>query len=214
MNGDGGHRSGGHGDGAERVAPCMDVAITSGSARISQTAGGGTLKVRQIESDDFVRLGRLFTRLSPRTIYLRFFNAMRAPSEASLHHLADVDHEWRQALVAEGEDHETVGVARYDRDAAHPDHAEVAIVVEDAWQGQGLGKLLLASLAREGLRHGVSVFTGNVLGENERMLTLARHLNPQTTVRLDHGEWRLEIPLEPIARTTAVSSDMAVVDEG
>jgi acetyltransferase len=166
-------------------------------ARARRLAGGAVVALRPIEPEDTDRLRRLFFRLSSRTIYLRFFSPVREPSPAGLHHLANVDHDLRQALVGVADDGEIVGVARYDRDPASPGRAEVAVVVEDGWQHRGLATVLLAGLADDARRRGVSVLTASVLGENERTMTMAKHLAPATRARLDQGEWLLEIPIGP-----------------
>jgi RimJ/RimL family protein N-acetyltransferase len=179
--------------------------LSSTSPPARHLDGGAAVTVRPIEPEDAARLRRLFFRLSPRTIYLRFFGPVREPSPSHLRHLANVDHDLRQALVAVADD-EIVGVARYDRDPATPARAEVAIVVEDAWQRQGLAKELLAGLADDAQRHGVTAITATVLGENERTMNIARHLNPAIRARLDQGEWLLEIPLAPRMTPTKESS--------
>ena len=154
---------------------------------------GRTLTIRPIRDDDVDRLRRLFYRLSPETVYRRFFQPVKRPSEKLLHHLAEVDHQLRQAIVAELDD-EIVAVARYDR-ASNTPVAEVAILVEDAWQGHGLGRRLLRRLALDALEHGVADLTATVLGENQRALRLAHHVAPDTRGHLDHGEWLLDIHL-------------------
>jgi RimJ/RimL family protein N-acetyltransferase len=169
----------------------MSTGLLPGGPSMIEDAG---VTIRPIEADDAERLGRLFHRLSPETVYLRFFGPVKAPSDANLHFLADVDHDRRQAFVAVV-DGETVGVARYDRDGASQDRAEAAIVIEDAWQGRGLGITLLSRLATDASRHGVRTLTASVLGENQRMLHLARRLAPATTTRIDSGQWHLEIPV-------------------
>lgn len=159
----------------------------------TMTVEGRTLTIRPIRDDDIDRLRRLFYRLSARTVYLRFFQPVKRPSEKLLHHLAEVDHDLRQAIVAELDD-EIVAVVRYDREAPTP-VAEVAVVVEDAWQGHGLGRKLLRRLAVDALEHGVAELTATVLGENQRALRLAHHVAPGTHGQLDHGEWLLDIRL-------------------
>jgi GNAT superfamily N-acetyltransferase len=156
---------------------------------------GAVVGLRPIEADDVERLHRMFFRLSPAAVYLRFFSPIRTPSRSVLRHLATVDHDRRQAIVAVVDD-EIVGVARYDADVAHPDRAEVAVVVEDAWQRHGLATGLLSRLADEARCHHVDVLTANVLGDNQPTMTLIRHLAPATTARIDHGEWLVEIPLD------------------
>jgi RimJ/RimL family protein N-acetyltransferase len=154
----------------------------------------GVLTTRPLEESDADQLRDLFTRLSPRTVYLRFFSPVKAPNDAALHHLANVDHDRRDAVAAVV-DGQIVAVARYDRSREDPSKAEVAVVVEDAWQGQGVGTVVLTELAKRAEGRGVHLFTASVLGENQRMMALARHLGPLRT-RLDHGEWELEIPLD------------------
>ncbi|HEV8553586.1 MAG TPA: GNAT family N-acetyltransferase [Casimicrobiaceae bacterium] len=66
-----------------------------------------------------------------------------------------------------------VGVARYVVDPAAL-RAEVAIVVGDAWQGQGLGRRLLATLLEHAQGAGVREAVGIVLATNRAMLRVAR----------------------------------------
>src|SRR5437773_11632846 len=76
---------------------------------------GASVRVRAIRPDDEPRLMALCHRLSPRTVYERFFSFRRLlPEEA--HALANVDYRQRMALVAEvadGQEPELIGVARY-----------------------------------------------------------------------------------------------------
>lgn len=155
---------------------------------------GTVIQLRELHAGDEEALRRLFFRLSPATVRLRFLQPVETPSPRVLHYLADVDHDRRQAIAAVV-DGEVVGVARYDRFRDAPDRAEVAVVVEDAWQGRGVGKVLLNALARDARDHGVASLTATVMGENRRMLSIARRLAPKTRVQLDHGEWELETPL-------------------
>ena len=76
---------------------------------------GASVRVRAIRPDDEPRLMALCRRLSPRTVYQRFFSVRRlVPEEA--HAFANVDYRQRMAVVAEvddGPEPELVGVARY-----------------------------------------------------------------------------------------------------
>jgi GNAT superfamily N-acetyltransferase len=146
-------------------------------------------------ADDVEALRRMFFRLSPETVYRRFFRPVREPSEATLRHFAEVDHELREALVAEV-DGELVGVARYDRPGTDAADAEVAIVVEDAWQHRGLGRRLMRRLATVASDHGVRVFTADVLGGNRAAMHMLRTLSPSATVQITSGEVVVRAPLE------------------
>jgi GNAT superfamily N-acetyltransferase len=174
-----------------RVAP-PSVAPPPPTTHVLRDARAVT--VRPLAAGDVERLRRLFGRLSPTTVYLRFFQAIPAPSDKALSHFAGVDHDRREALAAviAGE---IVGVARYDVDPGDPTRAEAAIVVQDDLQHHGLGALLLSQLSQVAKTRHVTTLTGTVLGENRRMLSLAHRLSTATTARLQHGEYELAIPI-------------------
>jgi GNAT superfamily N-acetyltransferase len=54
--------------------------------------------------------------------------------------------------------------------------AEFAVVVADAWQGQGLGRRLIARLLQLAQAAGMRSIRGDVLSENRRMLAVLRDL--------------------------------------
>ena len=76
---------------------------------------GGTAHIRPIRPDDVEQLRALHARLSPQSIYFRFFSPIPRIPEPQLHRLAEVDYRDRFALVAEL-DAQVVAVVRYDRD--------------------------------------------------------------------------------------------------
>lgn len=144
------------------------------------------LLVRPIEPQDAARLERFFYRLSPETVYRRFFSAIPAPPAGATAHLATVDHDQREALVALDHD-EIVAVARWDRFAPRAAEAELAVTVEDAWQHRGLGRALVRMLASEASRHHVVELKATVLSDNRAALALASGMHPDE-VRLDGSE--------------------------
>jgi GNAT superfamily N-acetyltransferase len=156
-------------------------------------ADGSVVEVRTIEAADVCRLRRLFDRLSPTSVYFRFFAPIRRPRAGVLEHLAAVDHERREALVAVVDD-EIVAVARYEA-GADGDEAELAVTVEDAWQGRGLGKLLSRRLARLARRRGFTAFTATVLGENRAALSLMHSITPDVDVQFRSGQYDVYVPL-------------------
>jgi len=154
---------------------------------------GTELFVRPIEPGDVCRLRRMFDRLSPLSIYYRFFAPLRAPRAHMLERLAHVDHERREALVALVDD-EIVGVARYEGGDDGPS-AELAVTVEDAWQGRGLGAVLSRRLANLAVDRGFDGFTATVLGENRVALHLMRKISPLADVRFASGQYGVYVPL-------------------
>jgi GNAT superfamily N-acetyltransferase len=154
-----------------------------------------SLHVRPIEVFDGERLTRLFARLSPRSVYQRFFAPIHRLTPDQVRRFVEVDHRCREALVALDDD-EIVAVARYDSDCGARD-AEVAVTVEDAWQRRGVGRVLTRRLALLATARGFDGFTANILGENRAALALVRDLAPSASLRWDDGAYRVSIPFAP-----------------
>jgi GNAT superfamily N-acetyltransferase len=159
---------------------------------------GIALTVRPIEITDVERLARMFGRLSPESVYSRYFSPIQRLPRSALLRLVDVDHCRRDALVALDGD-EIVAVARYsevsDEDDDTTGAAEIAVTVVDDWQHRGLGRRLarrLAVLARE---RGYVEFVARILATNRPALGLVRKLAPDARVRYAGGEYETRLPL-------------------
>jgi GNAT superfamily N-acetyltransferase len=145
------------------------------------------LEVRAVNPDDADRVRRLFQRLSPESIYRRFFTLFPAPPASVLHRLTTVDHGDHEALaVLEGD--EIVAIASWDRPAHAAGEAEIAVLVEDAWQHKGLGRSLVRMLTGEAARHGITVLNATVLADNHPARRLAATVAHPDSVVLDGPE--------------------------
>ena len=153
----------------------MDIMMDQEERARSLALRDGTpVRLRPIRADDGPALVALFGRLSERTIYQRFFTVRRSLPAEWVHLFTHVDYQKRMAIVAERDTEGgpvIVGVGRYD--VTEPaDTAEIAIVVEDAWQRQGLGTILLHAIMRAGEARGIRTCRVDVLAENRAMLRL------------------------------------------
>ncbi len=154
--------------------------------RTVRLRNGARVRLRPIRPEDEDRLIALYGRLSPESARQRFFTSMKWLPRAWARYFANVDYHDRLAVVAEREEAGRIfliGVARYDA-AGTPGSAEIALVVEDAWQGLGLGGILLDEILQAGAQRGIREFRADVLADNRRMLELlARHTDvmAQTT---------------------------------
>ena len=151
---------------------------------------------RPVRPDDDALFRRLWPRLSPDTVYRRFHSPIHGLPAETVHRLVTVDHDRREAVAAVigGE---VVGVARYDRSPADPATAEFAILVEDAWQGAGLGRQLLTELFELAARRGIATLTATVQRDNDRVIGLIRRLLPLSTFTPDGDVLDVRSPLDP-----------------
>jgi RimJ/RimL family protein N-acetyltransferase len=150
---------------------------------VSYTLPSGVrVVVRPIEPDDKDRLVNGLRQLSLDSIRKRFLAAKPSFSRSELRYLTEVDGVNHIALVAVLQDdpEQLVAVARCVRLPDRPDTAEMAVVVGDPWQGQGLGRELARRLADAALAVGIRRFAATMLGDNEAarrlMHTFARRL--------------------------------------
>jgi GNAT superfamily N-acetyltransferase len=157
---------------------------------------------RPVRPEDGALLRRMWPRLSRDTVYRRFHSPIRTLPDDAVRHLVTVDHDCREAVVGVVGG-EVVGVARYDRSPTDPGVAEFAILVEDAWQGVGLGRQLLLALIDLAGRRGVRTLTASVQRDNDRVIGLIRQLLPGSTFRDDEDVLAVESPL-PVTDRLAV----------
>jgi RimJ/RimL family protein N-acetyltransferase len=153
------------------------------------TTDGTPVTVRAIRPSDAERLIAFYDRLSEHTAYQRFFTVMKRLPPDWARMLANVDYVRRLALIAEVDTPagpELVAVARYEP-TADPKTAEVAFVVQDAWQNRGLGTALLHDLLRAAQARGIERFSAYVLAGNRRMLDLIGRFTRVTERKLDSG---------------------------
>jgi GNAT superfamily N-acetyltransferase len=163
--------------------------------------------IRPIRADDGDELSASHMRLSPESRYRRFLSAKPELTVADVRYLVEVDGVDHIALVAtrqspEGE--RIVAVARCIRTPEHPDTGEVAIVVADALQRQGVGGRLVAELARRAVGQGITRFRATMLSENLGIQRLLSQLAVGPIKRWHHGEIsEMEITLPSAAPLAA-----------
>ena len=157
---------------------------------------GSSLSVRRIRAEDAAALQRLVGRSSDRSIELRFFGPMKELSDELARKFSDVDGKERFALVAlDPEDpEEIVGVVRYGREKG-TEGAEYAALIEDRFQGRGLGIGLTRRLVEAARENGIRHLHALVLRENVGMLGLLRSLDLPERMRWQDGSERVEIDL-------------------
>ena len=159
---------------------------------------------RPVRPDDRTLFCRMWPRLSRDTVYRRFHSPLRYLPPETVRRLVTVDHDRREAVAAVVGG-EVVGVARYDRSPTDPSTAEFAILVEDAWQGIGLGRQLLVKLIDLAADRGVRTLTATVQRDNDRVIGLIRRLLPGSTFTPDEDVFTVVSP-RPRAPSPALAA--------
>ena len=159
---------------------------------------GRTVGIRPIVATDVPALMEFHARLDPRTVYLRFFGIHPVLAEHEATHFCCVDYQARYALVAEL-DGTLIGVTRYAL-APGTSSAEVAFVVADAYQGQGLGTLLLEHLALAARQRGITTFTAETLASNGPMQEVFRQTGFVSTSHMSMGVADVHFAITPTQR--------------
>jgi GNAT superfamily N-acetyltransferase len=156
---------------------------------------GMSVLVRAIRADDKDAILESFKGLDDETLYSRFFAPKKDLSERELKQLTEVDFDQTVALVItlSADGHERIiGGGRYIsyKDPEGLISAEFAMIVEEDYQGLGLGKLIFKHLISIARAQGISKFEAEVLPANERMLSLLRKTGlPMTMVTRDESAY-------------------------
>jgi RimJ/RimL family protein N-acetyltransferase len=132
---------------------------------------GRTIEVRALRPDDREDMLAAIGRTSPQSLQRRFFVPKRGFSETELAFFMNIDFDNHVALVAQIDEDgrpSIVGGGRYI--VVKPDQAEIAFVVVDAYQRQGIGAALMHHLARLAREAGLKELIAEVLPENTAML--------------------------------------------
>jgi len=165
---------------------------------------GTEIIARPIRPDDLAALQRFHTRLSQQSIYLRFFGVMPELSEERARYFTHLDGVDRFAWIGidPRQPDEIIGVVRMDREPG-TDGGEYAAIIEDRWQGRGVGFALTRLVIDAARRRGYRILFAIVMPENLRMLNLLRDLGLPTHTRWVDGAQRVEVDLTTEPRITA-----------
>src|SRR5262245_16577630 len=113
------------------------------------------LSIRPVRRCDFEPVRNLYRHLSPRSRYLRFFSPMPALPESMLRLITCVDQLRQVALVAELDSQAGRAIVAFANFAATDEGAaEVALVVGDEWQRQGIGTIVAEKLVQAAAARG------------------------------------------------------------
>ena len=166
--------------------------LASGYPKQGRLRDGTQVVIRPIRPEDAEREQGFVRGLSAESRYFRFMSTLRELSPEMLNRFTHPNPAREIALVAHTNEpggSRQIGVARCVTDAKR-DRAEFAVVVADAFQGKGLGSLLMRELIDRARSAGVRQIEGLVLASNHPMLELMSALGFEIEATTDDPRLR------------------------
>ncbi|MCW3040346.1 MAG: family N-acetyltransferase [Solirubrobacterales bacterium] len=158
-----------------------------------------SLTVRDITPHDKPALTRMHARLSDETRYRRYHASKGDLTTGDLRYLTEVDGHRHMAVVAEDPTApgELLGVARAVALDEAGREAELAIVVRDDVQHDGVGAVLVDALRRRAREEGIVELVAEVQADNHRALRFFQGQGARQRKAGWSGVYALIIPADP-----------------
>ncbi len=162
-----------------------------------KAASGEELVVRPIRPSDEDYIKTMFYEFSEQTKYLRYHGTLKSLPHNKLQVFCNVDYDTEMALVVcrgQAGHEEIIGVGRY-MTIPGKRSAEMAFVVSDDWQRNGIGTHLFHRLVEIGQQAGLRQFHADVLPENSGMLKIFHRSGMNTETATDEGVVRVTMSI-------------------
>jgi ribosomal protein S18 acetylase RimI-like enzyme len=157
---------------------------------------GREVEIRALRPEDRADMLAAIGRSGTQSLQRRFFVAKRGFSDREIAFFMNIDfinHVALVALVAENGERVIAGGGRYI--VEEPGRAEVAFLVVDGYQGQGIGSALTRHLTGLARQSGLRELVADVLPENTAMLKLFKRLGFTPGPRREPQVIHLVLPL-------------------
>ena len=153
--------------------------------------------VRDGVPEDAARLAGMLRGLSPESAFRRFLSGLGEPKPGVVRALLATDAR-RGARLAVLPDGHVIGHACWSVDSS--DVADVGVIVTDAWQRRGLGRLLVRSSVGRAAAAGATTLHLDVHPENRPVVRLLRERLPGAAVRFADGLVQFDAPIPATPR--------------
>jgi len=165
-------------------------------AAVEALRNGRMVEIRALQPDDREGLLAAVDRTSRQSLYRRFFSFKRSFTDQEIDFYVNVDFVNHVALAAlQQEDGHPVIVGGARDIMVQQGSAEVAFVVDDAHQGQGIGGALMRHLTAIARQNGFNELTADVLPENAAMLKVFEASGLPITTRREPGVTHVTLQL-------------------
>ena len=174
-----------------------DLSLFGGNSFFYPTKASTYICYKILEKEDRQKLIEGFKKLSPRSVYHRFFGIMKELSNRQLDGFLDIDNKnhiaWAAFDIIDGET-VGVGVGRFRRSKTNPNEAEIALTVIDEYQDLGVGTTLLGILYFLAPKLNVEIFTGIIMGDNTKLINRFKELGA-IMIRVG-SEYEMRLPIK------------------
>ena len=156
------------------------------------------VRFRAIKPSDEEEMRRLFYRFSDESVYYRYFSPIKTMPHAKMQEYVNVDFSQVLSIVGlvgePGQGH-IIAEARFVKETNRP-WAEVAFIVDEAYQGIGVATYLYQTLIRLAKDRGIQGFTADVLSSNKAMMKVFEKGGAIVKAQLEYGIYHLTIPFD------------------
>ena len=154
---------------------------------------GSTLHIRAVNQEDEGRLLGLLDTLSKRKNNSQVQPVLSSVTREEVRSFCALDYKNTMALAAavgEGEGERIIAVGRYSR-LPKRGAAEIAFLVEDKYQGKGIGTHLLEQLATIARDEGIRLFEAEIAADNQKMVRMFKSSGFRIAEAMDSGSYRM-----------------------
>ncbi|WP_300456600.1 GNAT family N-acetyltransferase [Desulfobacula sp.] len=160
---------------------------------------GVIVRFRPIKPSDEEQMRQLFYRFSDEAIYHRYFHSIITMPHSKMQAYVNID--WANAmsmvgLVGEPGQGILIAEARYLRENSG-NRAEIAIIVDEAYNSLGIATHMVTLLKRLGRDRGITVFTAEVLFSNRKIMKVFKKVFPHLKSVLAEGVYSVVMPIAP-----------------
>ena len=166
------------------------------------TKNGKEVSIRPIRPEDEPLLVKLHQSLSERTVYLRYFQPLKLSQRTAherLTRICFIDYDREMVLVVEhkgeGGMSEIIAIGRLSKLRGGSNEAELAVLVDDRYQSQGLGTELYRRLIAVARDEKLKRVESTILAENREMRAICQKLGFRMEADLGDGTMRAELKI-------------------
>jgi len=164
------------------------------------TKNGLSVSIRPIRPEDEPLLVKLHKGLSERTVYLRYFQPLKLSQRTAherLTRICFIDYDREIVLVTEHKNEgglsEIIAIGRLSKLRGSGNEAELAVLVDDRYQGQGLGSELYRRLIAVARDEKLKKVVSTILAENREMRAICQKLGFHMESDLEDGTVRAQL---------------------